>query len=73
MLSTKPIRCENDSEIRFTSKSQVMEKLREIQEELNKKNNARKGKLEAGLEWLKEHTFEIATIVEPFILKAIGL
>lgn len=63
---------EDNSEIRYATKSQVMERLSEIEEELRKKNNAHKGKLEAGLEWLKEHTFEIASIVEPLVLKALG-
>ena len=61
------------SDIRYATEVQVMEKLKEMQTELSKKNNASKGKLEAGLEWLKEHTYEIGSIIEPFVLEAIGM
>jgi hypothetical protein len=62
-----------NSDLRFATEMQASEQLKQIQMEIEKKDHANKGKLQAGLEWLKEHTYEIALIVEPFVLKALGL
>ena len=61
-----------DTLMTLTEKVQIRIELNELKDELFKEEKANKGKLEQGFGWLKQHAFEIATIVQPFILKALG-
>jgi hypothetical protein len=61
-----------NSQLSLTQQVEVRQVLRELKEELDKGDNANKGKLHEGLKWLKDHVLDIATLVEPFVLKAIG-
>jgi hypothetical protein len=62
-----------DSFKSLSEKALIRLLLKELKTELCNGEKANKGKLEEGLEWLKQHALEIAAIVEPLILKTLGM